>query len=222
MNIAAVPSVPSITVEDCRDALKKHPNDSRLILQQNPTTGKISMVGAPSMVVPFASHAEAQENRAALQAVKNLIIECAQSYGKPSVNYRPYLYYRIDSGFSLDSETLRHILFASTGSIHGNAQGEPYQYQALLADPTRNAIEDLPKGYIPPHELSKALQSGLSEASKAIQGAGKNFFSMRFGAEDENKSYKGYALHPDEVVPLLPKKIKNHLTEVDPKIRTGS
>ena len=201
MNVAAVPSVPSITVEDCRDALKKYPNQQRLILQQNSTTGKISMVGAPSRAITFALPSEAEENRAALQAVKNLIIECAQSYGKPSVNYHPHLFYRIDAGDSLDSEKLRCILFASTGTIHG-AEGD-YEYQAGLAEPTRNAIEDLPEDYIPPHEVFKMVESGLAKASTAIQSARDNISSMRFRAEDENERYKGYSLHPNERVPLL-------------------
>ncbi|MBX9577828.1 MAG: hypothetical protein K2W97_05065 [Chthoniobacterales bacterium] len=208
MNITTSPSVPSITLEDCRDALKKYPNDSRLILQQDKATGKFSMVGAPSMIIDFGSQKEAEENRAALQAVKNLIIKCAKSYGKPSVNCHPDLLYRIDTGASLDAETLRCILFASTGTIHGNAQGEDYEYQASLADPTRNAIEDLPEGYIPPHELSKAIQSGLAKASIAVQGVRDKISSMRFRAEDENERYKDYALHPNESIPLLDPRTK--------------
>jgi len=208
INITTSSSVPSITLEDCNDALKNYPNQERLILQQNQKTGKISMVGSPSRAIALASPREAEENRAALQAVKNLIVECAKLHGRPSVNYHPYLLYRIDVGASLDAETLRLILFTSTGTIHGNAQGEDYEYQACLADPTRNAVEDFPEGYIPPHELFKAMQSGLEKAATAVQGARDKISSMRFLAEDENERYKGYALHPNERVPLLDPRTK--------------
>ncbi len=209
MNAAAAPSrFASITLEDCRDALKKFPNQQRLILQQNPKTGKISMVGGPSLLVSLSSQKESQENRTALQAVKNLIIECTQSYGRPSVNYHPLLLYRINEGAALDSETLRRILHASTGTIHGNAQGEDYEYQAALADPARNSTPDLPEGYVPLDETFTQVQSGLAKASAAVTKMSDKVSSLRFRSEDANARYKDYALHPNEGVSLLDSRTK--------------
>lgn len=205
MNVATSSSVPSITLEDCRDALKNYPNHDRLILKQDQKTGKISMLGASSRGIAFTSQQESQENRAALQSVKNLIIECAQSHGRPSVNYHPMLLYRIEAGVPLDSETLRRILFASTGTIHG-IEGD-YEYQAALADPTRNVIEDLPEGFNR-QEISEAVQSGLAKVSTAITKMSDKVSSLRIQLEDENARYKDYALHPNERVSLLDPRTK--------------
>ncbi|MBM3856361.1 MAG: hypothetical protein FJ390_00175 [Verrucomicrobia bacterium] len=192
MDLSASPSVPAITIEDCRAALKKYPNDHRLVLQQNRTTGKISFVGNPGGTVVFHSINEAQQNKLALQAVKNLISQCVQFYGKPStnyVNYHPHLLYLMNVGLPLDSETLRKVLFHTTGTIHG-AEGD-YEYQACLADPTRNAIEDLPEGYIPPHQIIQAFEAGAANAVTALTKTSTASPAERlpFAKLGNNKSY---------------------------------
>ena len=203
INLSASSSVPSITLEDCRDALKKYPNHKRLVLEQDEKTGGISIVGAPAVTAFFVSQKEAEENRAALQTIKNLIIECARSYGKPSVNYHPMLLYRIHQGDALDSETLRRILYSSTGSIHGDSQDKDYEYQACLADPTRGAVEDFPACYITDHDFQKTVTFKLETAISAGVKIRDKFAGVRLKEEDPNERYKKYALHENERSPLL-------------------
>ncbi len=196
MNISTPSSTPSISIEDFREALKKYPHEDRLILSKNQQTGKISLIGSPVKAMLFHSEEETQENRDTLQALCTLI---RNSYRKPIIDYVPHINHRIEYGLPLDSETLRQILFHTTGTIHG-ATGS-YEYQACLADPERNAISDLPEGFIHPDDASKSVRS-VAQAATAISKLQDTISSLRFQEEDETTRYKNFALHPNELIPL--------------------
>lgn len=185
VNTFSIPFTPSVTMEDCREALKKYPNHERLVLKKNEQTGKISLVGASigSFALDLFSGEEAEANRAALQAVRNLIAEHIRCYGQPSseyVNYEPHLFHLMEFGEPLDSETLRRILYHTTGTIHG-AEGN-YEYQACLGDPERNDGGKILTNFTHPNEIyniSSRVETGVKLAAKMVSIARNSISSVQ-------------------------------------------
>lgn len=208
MNIATPSPLPCITLEDCRDALKKYPNHDRLVLRQNQKTGKVSIVGSGSTRFAFHSVEETAENRVTLEAVKELIKECAQKYERSAdtsfIHYHTALSERIKSGMSLDAELLRRALFVSTGTIHG-AEGD-YHYQAALADPTRGAIRDLPQGCVPrtdEEDLDKMAKAGINLATNLSKGAITSMKQAADALSSKLEKTDRFNAREEELFPLL-------------------
>lgn len=202
-NLFTARSETTMTIEDFRQALIEYPNHDRLVLQKNDQTGKLSLVGKEVSTVFFRSAQETLENKAALEELRKWALASMAPHAPSSLNCSFILAHSLSSGEPLSSETLRRVLFETTGTIHGE-EGS-YEQQASLADPTRNAIEDLPEDRIPPHEAAKALEAHLKTAFSTAAEVHNQLSSFRLTSEDETNRYKNEALHPNEKIPLLKK-----------------